>query len=130
MLTNLPDSIRDLRHLSSLNLGQNTLTEFPNAVLEIPVLKCLNMTGCSLEEFPNEKNDNVWKNVGNLRSLILRDNSIKSLPDENLFSRMKKLELLDLSANFLQTFVIQSLIIFNYTSCNCDFKKVEQIIPD
>merc|ERR1719234_1404347 len=88
------------------------------------------MTGCSLEEFPNEKNDNVWKNVGNLRSLILRDNSIKSLPDENLFSRMKKLELLDLSANFLQTFSSKLYLIEKLVTLNLNDNKINEIESD
>ena len=82
-----------------LNLSGNRLTDLPDALLQLDHLTELNLSGNRLTEFPS---DLFWMaKLSRLTDLNLGDNQLTALPDT--FFRMDRLRSLNLSGNRFAT---------------------------
>src|SRR6185436_1200881 len=87
-LRRVPESIRKLRHLSTLNLSLNQLTEVPSWIGELDSLRYLFLDGNHLRQIPAE-----IAHLPNLRSLNLAHNDLESLPETLQVLPLKELRL-------------------------------------
>lgn len=93
-LDEIPEDVRTLRGLRSLDLGGNELTALPDWLPELDRLEQLRLDGNSLTAVP----DWLGRLTG-LRHLSLWDNRLAHLPET--LTRLSGLELLDVGANEL-----------------------------
>lgn len=67
VLTKLPDSVSEMKHLTSINLANNKFSIFPDKLTEIATLERIDLQGNSLTEVPLEKLSDMsslkWLNV-------------------------------------------------------------------
>lgn len=67
VLTKLPDSVSEMKHLTSINLANNKFSIFPDKLTEIATLERIDLQGNSLAEVPLEKLSDMpslkWLNV-------------------------------------------------------------------
>ncbi|XP_063338040.1 leucine-rich repeat-containing protein 20 isoform X2 [Pelmatolapia mariae] len=67
VLTKLPDSVSEMKHLTSINLANNKFSIFPDKLTEIATLEHIDLQGNSLTEVPLEKLSDMpslkWLNV-------------------------------------------------------------------
>ncbi|MEG5162985.1 leucine-rich repeat domain-containing protein [Microcoleus sp. AT3-A2] len=75
-LTSLPDELRSLANLRSINLSSNPFGKMPELLLEMKQLESLNLTGIGLTEIPEA----IGK-LSNLIKLNLSHNQIAQIPD-------------------------------------------------
>ncbi|XP_078687163.1 uncharacterized protein LOC144919561 [Branchiostoma floridae x Branchiostoma belcheri] len=88
-LTALPDSLRDLQSLTSLDISNNPLKTLPSTILHMATLKNLNVSNCSLTVLPDSIGD-----LPSLTSLDISRNDLKTLP--NSLSNLPRIETLSL----------------------------------
>ncbi|XP_046888946.1 leucine-rich repeat-containing protein 20 [Hypomesus transpacificus] len=55
VLTKLPDTVGELKHLTSINLASNKFSVFPEKLTEIHSLERINLEGNDITEIPLEK---------------------------------------------------------------------------
>ncbi|XP_028287286.1 leucine-rich repeat-containing protein 20 [Parambassis ranga] len=55
VLTKLPDSIGEMKHLTSISLANNSFSVFPEKLTEIATLERIDLEGNSITEIPLEK---------------------------------------------------------------------------
>jgi Leucine-rich repeat (LRR) protein len=101
-LKELPESIKKLVNLQELKLDGNDLKILPEFISELKHLEILSLTanpGIDLEKsFP------VIAKIETLRELWLRENKIKSVPNNiELLAKNSNLELLHLGSNLIKT---------------------------
>lgn len=93
-LTELPESLGELKELKSLNLSSNRLRILPEWLAQLTWLEHLNLRRNQLTELPG------WVGqLKNLRALALSDNQLTELPE--WLGRLKGLRRLDVSGNLL-----------------------------
>jgi len=95
-LKTLPSWIGDLSHLCNLNLGRNRIQELPNKIICLNNLKEINLYDNNLDSIPSQ----VFR-IKNLQKLYLDDNKIKAIPSE--IGLLKNLEFLSIVRNRLVT---------------------------
>lgn len=91
-ISNLPESIRNLKYLNELRLFGAQLTAFPQCLLDLPSLNQLGLVKSRLDTIP--------ESIGALKSLYLLDlseNNLSSLP--NSIGNLKVLTALNLEDN-------------------------------
>ncbi len=93
-LTELPESIGNLRNLEVLDLENNELTELPESILDLRNLKELDIGGNRLTKLPES-----FGGLKNLRRLNLGYNKLTELPES--IGNLRNLEVLDLENNEL-----------------------------
>ncbi len=92
-LESLPSEIGNLSDLWFLSFIDNQLTSLPTGLDNLSSLQVLVLEGNRFEEVPVER----IKNIRNLRSLLLRDNNLTSIPKE--LGELTNLGSLDLREN-------------------------------
>lgn len=95
-ITNLPDSFKQLKKLSILNLWENNLTEFPLVICELPQLKKLDLGSNSLTSLPKSLGQLIQ-----LSELQLSNNKLKTLPES--LGQLTQLTILRLDNNKLSS---------------------------
>ncbi|MEG4808997.1 GTP-binding protein, partial [Microcoleus sp. F8-D1] len=75
-LTSLPEELRSLENLCSINLSGNPLGRIPELLLEMKQLESLNLTRIGLTEIPE-----AIGQLSNLTGLYLWNNQIAAIPD-------------------------------------------------
>ncbi|KAM7370695.1 hypothetical protein PAMP_010221 [Pampus punctatissimus] len=55
VLTKLPDSVEEVKHLTSINLANNNFSIFPDKLIKIATLERINLEGNHITEIPVEK---------------------------------------------------------------------------
>ena len=93
-LTELPDSLWKLTHLTSLKLSQNKLTSLPDLLGQFTQLTDLNLSSNKLTSLPDSLGQ-----LTQLTTLDLSSNKLTSLPDS--LGQLTQLTTLDLSSNKL-----------------------------
>lgn len=67
VLTKLPDTVGEMKHLTCINLAFNNFSVFPDKLTEIATLERINLEGNSITEIPVEKLSGMpalkWLNV-------------------------------------------------------------------
>lgn len=67
VLTQLPDTVAGMEHLTCINLANNSFSVFPDKLTEIATLERINLEGNSITEIPVEKLSKMpalkWLNV-------------------------------------------------------------------
>ncbi len=94
-LSDLPESIRQLRRLQLLNLTHNKLTWVPGCLGELKQLQTLSLSHNQLTSIPERLSE-----LKQLRALELNDNQLASVPDG--LGEIKQLQWLSLSRNQLR----------------------------
>lgn len=112
-ISNLNESIANLKHLESLNLSSNGLTEISVAICHLTTLRQFDISFNKISSLPDE--------IGlleNLEELAMSNNYLtKSLPDS--FVQLKKLTDLDIRYNKLQSIdIINQLPILKVLYCS------------
>ena len=87
-LTNLPDSIGNLKFLKTLNLNGCGLKYLPESIGNLKNLKILDLSGCNLTTLPES-----FVNLQNLEKLYIRGNCFISVPDS--IGKLKSLKYFD-----------------------------------
>lgn len=117
-LTQLPNSIAQLKHLKIIFFANNNFTIFPQILSELPVLNMIGFKSNQINTVPenafppklnwliltDNKISQLPKSIGNchlLQKCALAGNYIEALPDA--MANCKNLELLRVSANKLKT---------------------------
>ncbi len=95
-LTALPESIEKLTELTSLDLSNNQLTTLPVSIGQLIQLQSLNLSTNELQEFPKSVSQ-----LHNLKSLDISDNQLKTFP--KYIGKLKQLQSLIISDNQLKT---------------------------
>jgi Leucine-rich repeat (LRR) protein len=95
-LKTLPRWIGELSHLCNLNLGRNRIQELPNEITYLNNLEEINLYDNKLDTIPPQ----VFR-IKSLRKLYLDDNKIKAIPPE--IGQLKNLEFLSIVQNGLVT---------------------------
>ncbi|XP_061160725.1 leucine-rich repeat-containing protein 20 isoform X2 [Syngnathus typhle] len=54
VLSKLPDSVEEMRHLTSINLANNNFSAFPEKLTQIATLQRINLEGNNISEIPME----------------------------------------------------------------------------
>ncbi|MEG4963037.1 MULTISPECIES: leucine-rich repeat domain-containing protein [unclassified Microcoleus] len=98
-LTSLPEELRSLGNLRSINLCGNPFGTMPELLLDMKQLESLDLTSIGLTEIPD-----AIGQLSNLRQLVLWDNKIIQTPDAltklcETISQLPNLTRLDLSGN-------------------------------
>ncbi|MCU0542560.1 MAG: leucine-rich repeat protein [Oscillatoriaceae cyanobacterium Prado104] len=75
-LRQLPEELRSLRNLRSIDLTGNPFGKMPEVLLEMQQLESLNLTSIGLTEIPEAINQ-----LFNLTQLVFQDNQINQIPD-------------------------------------------------
>ncbi|RDX75101.1 putative disease resistance RPP13-like protein 1, partial [Mucuna pruriens] len=89
-LTEMPDSMGDLKHLCSLDLSGTAIKKLPDSTCSLYNLQILKLSFCkNLEELPL----NLYK-LTNLRRLEFRDTKVKKMPMH--LGKLKNLQVLSL----------------------------------
>ncbi len=91
-LTEIPETIAELKNLRQLNLSRNQITEIPEAISELKNLQQLNFSNNKIKEILE-----CITSLFNLRELYLWSNNITELPS-NIYS-LHSLYRLDLGTN-------------------------------
>ncbi|MCC3410372.1 MAG: leucine-rich repeat domain-containing protein [Microcoleus sp. PH2017_02_FOX_O_A] len=91
-LTSLPEELRSLANLRSLDLGGNPFGKMPELLLEMKQLENLSLTCIGLTEIPVKLNQ-----LSNLKELDLGDNQIAEMSE--VLNQMSHLTRLDLDGN-------------------------------
>nr|XP_020460639.1 leucine-rich repeat-containing protein 20 [Monopterus albus] len=55
VLTKLPDTVGEMKHLTSINLANNSFSIFPEKLIEIATLERINLEGNKITEIPVQK---------------------------------------------------------------------------
>ncbi|XP_056167622.1 disease resistance protein RUN1-like [Syzygium oleosum] len=84
-----PDSLGNLKHLSTLRMENLELLELPDSIGEIPGLQVLSLHKSSVEKLPES-----IRKLKSLVKLILSSTNIIELPDS--IGELKRLEILDM----------------------------------
>lgn len=95
-LTELPESLGQLKRLQSLNLNGNQLTALPESLGRLTQLQSLNLASNQLTALP----ESLGK-LTQLQSLNLTDNQLTALPDS--LDKLTELKELDISGTQLKT---------------------------
>ncbi|XP_047981430.1 plant intracellular Ras-group-related LRR protein 4-like [Salvia hispanica] len=116
----LPDSIRKLSSLITLDLSENRIAELPEAIGGLSSLEVLDLHANSISELPESIGDLL-----NLLNLDLRGNQLRSLPPT--IDRLVRLQELDLSSNGLPSLpeTIGSLVSLRVL--NVETNNIEEI---
>ena len=93
-LTELPESLGQLKHLVSLNLSRNQLATLPYSLGQLSQLQSLYLSGNRLAALPYSLSQ-----LPQLRSLWLSDNQLTALPES--LGQLSQLQSLELSDNQL-----------------------------
>ncbi|XP_075665072.1 receptor-like protein EIX2 [Castanea sativa] len=98
LIGNIPESLGQLKHLTSLDLTHNSLSgPIPSSIGNLSYLIYLQL-------FDNQLNGTIPKTLGllsNLENLSIRNNFLTGTVDEEHFSKLSKLETLDISYTHL-----------------------------
>ncbi|XP_057682614.1 leucine-rich repeat-containing protein 20 [Corythoichthys intestinalis] len=93
VLTKLPDSLEEMRHLTSINLANNNFSTFPEKLTQIATLERINLEGNSITEIPLEKLSAMpalkWLNV---MSNPLASNTLSALTSPHKFEILSQRE--------------------------------------
>lgn len=93
----LPNGLfANLKNLKEIELNNNDLIELPDLFHDSISLEIIDLSFNNLESLP----EYLFANLVNLTKLIISNNKLTSLPD-GIFSKLKKLIILDLSHNNL-----------------------------
>ncbi|KAL1569794.1 Plant intracellular Ras-group-related LRR protein 4 [Salvia divinorum] len=116
----LPDSIRKLSSLTTLDLSENRIAELPDAIGGLSSLEVLDLHANLISELPETIGDLL-----NLLNLDLRGNQLRSLPPT--IDRLVRLQELDLSSNGLPSLpeTIGSLVSLRVL--NIEMNNIEEI---
>ncbi|MHA1281925.1 MAG: leucine-rich repeat domain-containing protein [Promethearchaeota archaeon] len=95
-LTNLPESIGNLKSLEIFNLDSNQLTTLPESIGNLKSLEYLSLYNNKLTTLPQSIG-----NLSSLKELWLNRNQLRTLPES--FWNLKSLEKLSLHGNQLTT---------------------------
>ncbi|KAG6397632.1 hypothetical protein SASPL_143802 [Salvia splendens] len=116
----LPDSIRKLSSLTTLDLSENRIAELPVAIGGLSSLEVLDLHANFISELPETIGDLL-----NLLHLDLRGNQLRSLPPT--IDRLVRLQELDLSSNRLPSLpeTIGSLVSLRVL--NIEMNNIEEI---
>ncbi len=121
-LTTLPDSLGQLTQLTSLNLSYNQLTTLPDSIGQLTQLTSLDLSHNQLTSLSVSLGE-----LTQLTSLNLSDNQLTSLPDS--LGQLTQLTELDLSSNQLTTLPDSLGQLTQLTSLNLSYNQLTTL-PD
>ncbi len=139
-LRQLPTAVKNLTHLTRLNLSQNDLDEFPEWVGSFKELQSLNASDNRLEKLPEAlaelgqlrkldlSNNELAelpasiKALKNLSELYLADNRLNALPEE--WEELSELHILNLNNNLIRSLPTSMGSLKSLTALDVSFNKL------
>ncbi|KAL6582796.1 hypothetical protein OROMI_004874 [Orobanche minor] len=116
----LPDSIRKLSSLITLDLSENRIAVLPEVIGALSALQTLDLHGNRISELPESIGDLL-----NLIHLDLRGNQVKSLP--TTIARLVCLQELNLSSNELSSLPESIGSLVSLKTLNIETNNIEEI---
>ena len=118
-LNSLPETIKDLKYLETLQINECELEFIPKSIGELSNLIILNLNGNNLKYIPNELEGLIELNI-----LDLSENFISRIPDS--IGELNKLEILDLLANQIDYFPKTIEKLKNLSALNITFSEIDE----